>query len=199
MDLQMPVMNGYDATKNIRNLGGQYFKNVPILALTASAMLDIRGKALSFGMDDFVTKPISPNELHQKIVKYIKRETILTSSNNKTADFTMGNFKKLLSDLSGGDQDFIDELTLLYIDNINELKDKMSIAVETNDLNLAKIAVHKTKSTLATLQIKELDNIVSKCMDYFSSNTKNEESSKLINELNELIEVVINELRKSIN
>lgn len=199
MDLQMPVMNGYDATKTIRNLGGEYFEKVPILALTASAMLDIKGKALSYGMDDFVTKPISPNELHQKIVKHLKKEATPSYNTGKAADFTIRSFKKMLEDLSGGDQDFINELTLLYIDNINELTDKIGLAFETNDINLAKIVVHKTKSTLSALQIKKIDEIVSKCMDCFSGDARDEESSKLLIELIELSEGVIKELRKSIN
>ena len=105
----------------------------------------------------------------------------------------------MLEDLSGGDQDFINELTLLYIDNINELTDKIGLAFETNDINLAKIVVHKTKSTLSALQIKKIDEIVSKCMDCFSGDARDEESSKLLIELIELSEGVIKELRKSIN
>jgi PAS domain S-box-containing protein len=70
MDLQMPVMDGYDAAKNIRKLGEEKYKKMPIIAVTASAFNEIRSKVLSAGMTDFVTKPINPEELYLKLEKY---------------------------------------------------------------------------------------------------------------------------------
>src|SRR5690606_30825628 len=59
MDLQMPVLDGFEAAKKIRRLGGKY-TSIPIIALTASAVLEIHDEAISAGMDDFVTKPFDP-------------------------------------------------------------------------------------------------------------------------------------------
>ncbi len=69
MDLQMPVLDGFEATKMIRNLGGKY-STLPIIALTASAVLEIHEEAMSAGMDDFVTKPFDPKLLNSKIHAY---------------------------------------------------------------------------------------------------------------------------------
>jgi PAS domain S-box-containing protein len=69
MDLQMPVLDGLQATKKIRKLGGKYLK-IPIIALTASAVLEIHEEAISAGMDDFVTKPFDPKLLNSKIHAY---------------------------------------------------------------------------------------------------------------------------------
>jgi len=69
MDLQMPVMNGIDATKTIRKMGGQ-FKKVPIIALTASAVLEIKDNAMQAGLNDFITKPFLPDDLYEKIAQY---------------------------------------------------------------------------------------------------------------------------------
>jgi CheY-like chemotaxis protein len=70
MDLQMPVMDGYEATKKIRKSVSSYAK-IPIVALSASAMLQIRDRAIKIGMNDFVTKPFNPNELYVKMVRQI--------------------------------------------------------------------------------------------------------------------------------
>jgi signal transduction histidine kinase/ActR/RegA family two-component response regulator len=70
MDLQMPVMDGYEASRRIRNMSGDYFKTLPIIALTASAMTGMKDKVLDVGMTDFISKPFSPDELHSKILKY---------------------------------------------------------------------------------------------------------------------------------
>jgi len=73
MDLQMPEMDGYQTTTAIRNLPGNKYRDLPIIALTASAMLDIQDKAFTVGMNDYVSKPFNPNELHRKIAAYASK------------------------------------------------------------------------------------------------------------------------------
>jgi len=70
MDLQMPEMDGYQASYAIRQLEGEKFRSLPIIALTASAMLDIKDRAFEFGMNDYLSKPFNPSELHRKIKMY---------------------------------------------------------------------------------------------------------------------------------
>ncbi|MEL6537345.1 MAG: response regulator [Bacteroidota bacterium] len=75
MDLQMPVMDGYTATQEIR----KFARELPIIALTASALADVRDKVFSSGMNDFVTKPFNPNELYRKIRKQlVNNDTAVT-------------------------------------------------------------------------------------------------------------------------
>jgi len=65
MDLHMPIMNGYEAAREIV----LHKPNLPIVALTASAMLSIKDKAFEYGMIDYITKPFNPTELYEKIKK----------------------------------------------------------------------------------------------------------------------------------
>jgi len=67
MDLQMPVMNGFDAATEIRRMPDPRKANIPIIALTASALFDIRERVFNSGMNDYVAKPFKPNELFEKI------------------------------------------------------------------------------------------------------------------------------------
>jgi len=67
MDLQMPVMNGFDAAKEIRKLPDSKKAGIPIIALTAAALNDIREQVLNAGMNDYVSKPFKPEELMEKI------------------------------------------------------------------------------------------------------------------------------------
>jgi CheY-like chemotaxis protein len=67
MDLQMPVMNGFDASMEIRKMADARKANVPIIALTAAALLDIEEQVLNAGMNDYVSKPFKPEELMEKI------------------------------------------------------------------------------------------------------------------------------------
>ncbi len=68
MDLQMPVMDGYEATKEIR----KFNSTTPIIALTASALLDSKEVSKLIGMNDHVTKPFKPDELYTKLVMFTR-------------------------------------------------------------------------------------------------------------------------------
>jgi PAS domain S-box-containing protein len=76
MDLQMPEMDGYEAASTIRALPGEKYKKLPIIALTASAMLDIKDKAFTAGMNDYLSKPFNPDELYEKISFFSPKENI---------------------------------------------------------------------------------------------------------------------------
>lgn len=72
MDLQMPEMNGYDATKEIRSgAHGKCKPEIPIIALTADAFEETKMRVLQTGMNDFITKPFKQDELFTKIVKHL--------------------------------------------------------------------------------------------------------------------------------
>ena len=73
MDVQMPVLNGYEATGRIRELPDPAIANVPIIALTANAYQEDASAALSAGMDGYVTKPIDLDKLSEVIRKVLHR------------------------------------------------------------------------------------------------------------------------------
>lgn len=74
MDLHMPEMNGYEAAKEIRGMDDPYFKNIPIIALTASATLDVKERVVESGMNDYLSKPFQPEELYSKICQYTQQK-----------------------------------------------------------------------------------------------------------------------------
>lgn len=73
MDLQMPKMDGYETSEQIRKLDDPYKRNTPIIALTAAALKEVREKVYAAGMNDFVTKPFNPVDLEQKLFNYAER------------------------------------------------------------------------------------------------------------------------------
>jgi signal transduction histidine kinase/DNA-binding response OmpR family regulator len=76
MDINMPVMDGYNATARIRNLNSNH-RNVPVIALTADAMKEDRERCLSIGMNDFVSKPFRLQEIEFVLKTYLKKEVVM--------------------------------------------------------------------------------------------------------------------------
>ena len=71
MDLEMPVMDGFEATEHIRKSASEVNRHVPVIAVTSSTSIAAKNKARTAGMNDFITKPFNPNELYKKIEKYV--------------------------------------------------------------------------------------------------------------------------------
>jgi len=78
MDCQMPIMDGYEATRRIREQA--QYKELPILALTANAMLDDHNRAMEAGMNDQINKPIRPSEMFATMSKWIKPSGLVPSA-----------------------------------------------------------------------------------------------------------------------
>jgi CheY-like chemotaxis protein len=72
MDVRMPVMNGYEATKAIRSLGRPDAKVVPILAMTADAFTDDVQRCLDAGMNGHIAKPIDPKQMYDVLKQWMK-------------------------------------------------------------------------------------------------------------------------------
>ncbi|MBF0265811.1 MAG: response regulator, partial [Gammaproteobacteria bacterium] len=86
MDIQMPVMDGYEAAEKIR--AQDKYKHLPILALTANAMAEEKEKVMMVGMNEHIAKPINPNELFTKLLQWIQpnknNATILENESTNT-------------------------------------------------------------------------------------------------------------------
>ena len=71
MDIQMPIMNGYETSKAIRNLSNGM--NIPIIAITAGTEKEERKKCLKMGMNDYIPKPIIKGVIEEVILKWIAK------------------------------------------------------------------------------------------------------------------------------
>jgi CheY-like chemotaxis protein len=190
MDLQMPEMDGYEATKTIRQMADDYFKSIPIIALTASAMMEIKEKTAKVGMTDYVSKPFQPEELRGKISKYLQKKI------NKSASSAISIGLELYSE---GDLAFKKELAGLFIKNIMELKQSLERTFSTNDDNEFKKTSHKVKTTLGMLGDLELEKIVEELKVMLSEkNNKKEIDGNALNRFFQLCSSAIQGLEEEI-
>ncbi|MDR3355387.1 MAG: response regulator, partial [Synergistaceae bacterium] len=94
MDHMMPGMDGIEASEKIRALGG-WNGRVPIVALTANAIVGMMDTFLSHGMSDFISKPIEIDKLNQVLLKWLPEGKIATSTNaSRAAEDISGLFEK---------------------------------------------------------------------------------------------------------
>ena len=104
MDHMMPVMDGVETTMRIRQMDGDYYQNVPIIALTANALMDAREKFKLAGMDDFVAKPIEMADICAKIKHWLPRALVKSAYRTQKQRSDQG------STSAGGDRPPLGEL-----------------------------------------------------------------------------------------
>ncbi|MGD9717041.1 MAG: CHASE domain-containing protein [Sulfuricurvum sp.] len=110
MDLQMPIMSGYEATGIIR----QYDAQIPIIALTAAAMIEDREKVLEAGMNDHLGKPIDMNDLYATIAKWSRASEGVSSSAERL-------YKKVSEDESVLDEEYLQTVSSGKAERIHQL------------------------------------------------------------------------------
>lgn len=76
LDLQMPIMDGFSVAKEVRKMNSDYYKNLPIVALSASVSSDITDRVIQAGMNDYLCKPFDPEVLFQKIKWYCNNSMV---------------------------------------------------------------------------------------------------------------------------
>lgn len=158
MDIQMPNMDGYEATITIRNTKNLNQKT-PIIALTASAMLDQKNKAISTGMNDFITKPFAPNNLLNVIQRYLKNTNMSIEQPveaENTNSSSLLNYDRL-NELYGDDKEYAADMIQTFFDEVLPDFTIIDELLIQNDLDAVAEHIHKVKPTLGMVGLTDLE------------------------------------------
>jgi CheY-like chemotaxis protein len=161
MDVQMPEMDGLEATKIIRDpLARVHNPNVPIIAMTAHAMKGDRERCLNAGMDDYVSKPVRPKVLFEVINRQIATDSRSSTLAERTTIEEKVIFDKqdLLEQLDG-DEEFFNELLLTFLQEIPARIGELRSALERNDPNSITEQAHTIKGASANIGAHALKQV----------------------------------------
>ena len=166
MDIQMPEMDGFEATSVIRSENSMVINhNIPIVAMTANAMKGDREKCLAAGMDDYISKPIYPEELAATLGKWLSGNgsSIKDFKKTKGGNYYNSIFNRAtLLDRVGGDEEFLIELVNLFLQEAPKLLESMLSAIEKDDRILLHRSAHTLKGSAANISAKELQQVALK-------------------------------------
>jgi len=165
MDCQMPQMDGYETTRAIRNSkAGEKYKSIPIIAMTANAMQGDREKCIVSGMNDYITKPINPVELQNKLKKWLlninsnkddKKNEPIDNRHNRSLIWDESDALKRLN----GNHSLLIRLIEVFLSDINSELMQLKDAIDKNDIKNCQLHAHSMKGASANLSAFKLQDM----------------------------------------
>ena len=168
MDIQMPKMDGFEATRRIRELEAEnqlsidnQQSTIPIIAMTAHAMTEDREKCIDAGMDDYVSKPIKPETLFSVIDKVARKPK--SEKEQKRTQLSQGSktFSPKTFDLSGametvlGNEDLFREIAGMFIETCPDYIARIKEGIAGNDGGVLEREAHSLKGAVGNFGAKE--------------------------------------------
>ena len=167
MDIQMPEMDGIEATKIIRN---EFKLSTPIIALTANAFKTEIEKCKEAGMNDYITKPFDETVLIETIAKQVYKNTDILNTHTTIGE-NLYNLNSL-NNLSRGNHDFVLKMITIFNTQTLDTIDKVNQALENNDFIEVSKLIHKIKPSIEGIgvvsileEVKLLEKIAKETSD----------------------------------
>jgi PAS domain S-box-containing protein len=162
MDIQMPVLNGYEATQTIRDPSSRVLNHqVIIIAMTAHAMEGDREKCLEFGMNDYISKPVSANTIADMLTKWLSpllradgdsaMQSDISSSSSTCADQPVVFDRSAFLERMMGDEELVQSIITVFLEDVPLQIDALERCLAVGDDRSACLQAHTIKGTAANL------------------------------------------------
>ncbi len=187
MDIQMPETDGYTATKTLRN---ELNLSVPVIAMTAHAMAGEKEKCISYGMNDYISKPINESELYDIILK-------CTNSNKKQLNQASSIIDlDYLNELSKGDKNFEAEMIRQFIVQVPEEINSLKSFITEKNYDAVKSAAHGLKSSVSFVGLtSKLQPVLDQIERHASSKNGADEIQRNFEELQQVCANAVEEAK----
>lgn len=153
MDMQMPEMDGFETTRRIRKYRDAKKAQVPIMAMTADALVEERKKCFEAGMNDYLSKPFKQGELLHKILTLTGNESKQHYPQENNSDSLVNT--QSLKELTGGDDVFMAEMIEIYLRNTPLMLKEMKVSFKKLEFEKLKRTAHKIKSSFGMMGMNE--------------------------------------------
>jgi PAS domain S-box-containing protein len=162
MDIQMPNMNGYDATRKLREMGVQ----TPIIAVTASALQEEQKKAIAAGMNHCLTKPFKKKDLVPVLRQWLRDPSTRKEAAARDSGMHRGvfDFSKAV-DAFMGREDVVRNVISSFIDNVADQLSQIPAALASGDLERVSREAHSIKGGAWNLEARPLGDAAGKLED----------------------------------
>ena len=157
MDIQIPGMNGYDTTKEIRNIEGA--KKIPIIALTAGSIAGEKEKCLLAGMDDFLAKPVVEEEIANMFKKWLPGTTLSQTSTQKTMELQDSIFDLNVLIQYMGEENVSKDMLELSKSEVGKSMERLNEFVHAGDFINARAVGHKLFGTASMVGMPDLAKV----------------------------------------
>lgn len=157
MDIQMPEMDGYTATQEIRNT---LKLNIPIIAMTAHALAGEREKCLSYGMNEYISKPIREEQLQQLIIQFTHVQKAVISQETPSGNSNLQSYKYInlqyMQEVSNGNKEYEKTVTEQFIETIPIEIEQLENCFAARDFVTLKHTAHSLKTTISIMGLTEI-------------------------------------------
>ncbi|MFW0718252.1 response regulator [Pedobacter sp. N23S346] len=188
MDIQMPILDGYETTRMLRQKG----YSGTIIALTASVVAGERERCIAAGMDDYLTKPIDEELLIDVINSWMNKKPVPEPELNQPLYSLEG-----LRLISKGREDFVTKMIELFCGQVPDALTNLNACFQENDLLQVSKLAHKLKSTIDHLEIKSIQRTI-RSIEAVSEEGSRAELIPMIDEVNRVLNQVMKELQLEI-
>jgi PAS domain S-box-containing protein len=200
MDLQMPKMNGFEATEYIR---GKLKSKIPIIALTADVTTVDLAKCRAVGMNDYIAKPVDEPLLYSKIVGLVKKSV----ENDEHEDTESGESKKVrcidldyLFRRTKSNPDLIMQMIALYLEQTPPLILEMKQSLHEKNWNSLYSAVHKMIPSFSIMGIStDFENMAKQVQEYASTQKQTDGIPALVSKIENVCTQACIELKEEYN
>jgi PAS domain S-box-containing protein len=200
MDLQMPVMNGFEATDYIRK---KMNSKIPIMALTADVTTVDLEKCKAVGMNDYISKPVDERILYAKILKLVKKsksgQTFKKSLTNKSKRLKCTDLNSLNRRTKSNPQLMMDMISL-YLEQTPLLILAMKKSMRDKDWNTLYATVHKMIPSFSIMGMNPaFEQMARKVQDYANARLEADEMPEMIHQLENICAQACEELKEDFN
>ncbi|MEB8344508.1 PAS domain S-box protein [Flavobacteriaceae bacterium KMM 6898] len=200
MDLQMPEMNGFEATAFIRN---KMKSSIPIIAITADVTTVDLAKCKAVGMDDYISKPVDERLLYSKMVGFLKKSAIYMAP-DKSPQIKIENNKRTnltyLNNRTKSNPILMMEMISLFLEQTPPLINEMKKSMANKDWKSLQAAAHKMIPSFSIMGISaEYEDMAKKVQEYVTSREETDGVRDMVLELEEVCTQACLELKVEFN